>query len=328
MNLHHSGKFPLSSTAMKIAARNLQQFADHPAVASIAIRHAVRADTDHLYKLWHRNKSEGQTSVDAALTWVSGCCGSGKTELTFAAARHAARNGRRVVTLTTDHSYAMRWHDEDRVLVDLREGWPHSEDQIRSRIGPHLVNPGLINLTVLIPVLIKLREELIGVAASLRKYLINHFPHESLFVVDDLYNPYPQEPFLPGLREALHKTGSSAIISTQVVPERLSETILENDCQITMRTLDPPQTGLDYKNLREGMGYLHIHGEVIPIEGEYEFSLDPERILCGALMEAISRLEKNLSGRDCPTHISRLEAIARACGYRSWHAAQGRSNAT
>ncbi|MFX4299878.1 hypothetical protein [Pseudosulfitobacter pseudonitzschiae] len=325
MNSFNRGKLSLSNNAVKVAARKLQETESHPAAASIAVRAALREDAQNIYELWHRDKSKGRIGVDASLTWVNGCAGSGKTELTYAAARHAARNGCRVVTLTTDHSYAMRWHDEDRVLVDLREVWPHSEDQIRSRIGPHLGNPGLINLTVLIPVLIKLPEELIGASASLRKYLIDHLPDKSLFVVDDLYNPFPPEPFLPGLREALQKTGSSAIISTQVVPERLSENIHENECQITMRLLDPPQIEYDHTNLREGMGYLHSNGEVIPIEGDYEFDLDPEKIHSGAIRKAILRLEKNLSEGECLSHISRLEAIARACGYRSWHAAQGRS---
>lgn len=325
MEFFNRGKLPLSNTAMKVAARNLQQFADHAAAASIAIRAALREDAKNTYELWHRDKSKGRIGVDAPLTWVSGGCGSGKTELTYAAARHAARNGYRVVTITTENNHPFRWQKGDRVTVDLRESWPHSAEEITRQLMPQLSNAALINLIILCPVLMKSGVDAIPQMEQVRRLVIDALPRECFLVIDDPFSPYPMEPILPKLRSALGKTASMAIISSPYLPDAHSEVIAQGECLISMRMVEPYDCGFDHRNLREGMGYLHFNGEITAIEGDYEFDLDPAYVLSDQVRKAIERLEKILNTGETHTHMDRLEAVARACGYRSWHAAQGRS---
>lgn len=324
MSILDRGKLTLSNMAMKTAARSLKAISDHPAAASIAIRDAIRADADHLYQIWHRDKSKGRMDIDARLTWVSGCCGSGKTELTFAAARNAAHNGYRVVTLTTDNNYPWRWRRDESDVIDLREDWPRSCETRISELESRLADPGLITVIVLVPVLSKLSVEMADAILPLRQLIIDNLPDQCLLVLDDLYSPDPLPRILPKLQDTLRRTGSRAIVSSQDVPEGLSEQLTSDDYHITMRLLHPSGLSSDHRDLREGMGYLHMNGEVIPIEGDYEFDLDPKKVLPGQVREVITRLENILSREGNLTHIGRLEAVARACGYRSWHAAQGR----
>jgi hypothetical protein len=309
---------------MKAAARSLKTTADHPATALIAIRDAIRVDADHLYQIWHRDKSEGRIDIDARLTWVSGCIGSGKPELTYAAARNAARNGYRVITVTTDNNYPYRWRRDERVVIDLRKSWPHSCETYMSELKSQLADPAIINLAVLVPELLKLSVEETNPILQLRQMILDNLPDHCLFVMDDLFYFHPLPPVLPQLQSALHRTGSRAIVSSQDVPEGISEQLTSDDCHITMRLLHPSGLEKDHSTLREGIGFLHIDGEVLPIEGDYEFDLYPNSVFSEQAREVITRLEHILSREGILTHIGRLEAVARACGYRSWHAAQGR----
>lgn len=61
-----------------------------------------------------------------------------------------------------------------------------------------------------------------------------------------------------------------------------------------------------------------------PVLGGFEFSLEPVSVYTEAAQRVMRKIEDGLGAHQAETHIQRLELVARSCGYRSWHAAQGR----
>ena len=323
MAFYQFGKFNLSTDAMKVAARSLQLHVDYPTRAAIALREGLHCDANHLFRVWRRKNREGLLGVDAVLNWVIGNTGSGKQKLTFAAARHAARHGYRVVTITTDTAYPSHWHSQDRAVVDLRDGWPHSADQIKEKLAP-LSNPELISLIVLVPFTMRCSDVSAGHVSDVTTYIIDNFPPRSCLVVDEQHCALPPVQ-VDALRAAFKRKQSRAIFSCKSPKDADERNIGDDDTLILMRLDADPCVGIEWKNLEANTGYLRAEdGSYIPIEGANEFRSEPERILSKPRSKAIARLEKSLRKYPPDSHMDYLETMARVCGYRNWHAAQGR----
>lgn len=89
----------------------------------------------------------------------------------------------------------------------------------------------------------------------------------------------------------------------------------------------------DTSRLQLGEGLLRVGDELIGVDAGYEPS-DLIRVrkdfvapstYAPQVYEVVARIDALVRSDPPTTHIARLELVARACGYRSWHAAQGRS---
>lgn len=324
MTFFNRGKLPLSNNAIKCAVRCLQAEPARPDRAAIAIRQALCEDATVVFEVNNRSDLKGRISVDAPLTWVSGCCGSGKNELVHGASRSAARNGRRIVMITADARVVQRWHKADVRVIDLREIEFDQSVDLQSLIDASLEDGSIACLIILIPVLTKLTTEAAAAFDHLYPHVISRLPKGAFFIIDEVLLSHGTINFLRGMRNSLSSLGSYAMITCFRIPAACLPEVSSEDCYIQMRDACSPKAAVSCRSMREGEGLLALNGETIPIEGDYEFSVSPPLVLSDHVLSVIKRLEERLMKGVAQGHIAHLEAVARSCGYRSWHAAQGR----
>lgn len=98
------------------------------------------------------------------------------------------------------------------------------------------------------------------------------------------------------------------------------------DSVILMRNeaaVEPELKILDLQDLQEGNGYLMAAGNSVPVQGGHEDTVPPDPIINDRTKALIDRITQKVKLHSAGTHMERLELVARCCGYRSWHAAQG-----
>ncbi|MFG6572036.1 hypothetical protein ACGYLO_10565 [Sulfitobacter sp. 1A13353] len=311
----NQGKFALSNAAMKLAARRV---ASNPDKIEAAVRAAMWHDASAFFGINNRFDKSVRYEVIAPIVWVSGCTGSGKHELTHAASRSAGRAGAQVITLTTLPDMAYRWHEDEREVFDIREKTLEVAElrRLMKRNDPHLI--------IRLPVLAKACPERISEVQIFIEEVIQLLNENMIFVIDRFVLDVVNLPkLMQHLRAQIRTTGVSAIVS---IEERKfsADLVMKGDAEIVMRGIDSTDFDGALPELIEGEGFLVQNGKVIPVLSDYEFTYEPMHVLPAKARNVVKRLKAQLSGGGDLGHIGRLDAVARACGYRNWHTAQGR----
>lgn len=324
-----SGRFPLSSSAMKAAARAL---ARNPDSGFTAIMAGLRHDGPNPFNVTLRGRPDQQVRLDQPLIWLSGAVGSGKTEAAVSLMKAATRSGYRTVSTSTHNGILNRWASEERLVIDLTD----------KRADPEAVSDALrlakvafsdmsaAHLGILLP---NLHMAPLGIAETLVPALTELFTlvdAETRIVLSDpgLLVPDLLRIVTP-LREAAIRTGSQVIVETGRPLHVLGAGVIPEDGQLLM--YDPE--GAHTSRLQLGEGLLRVGGDLIEVGTGYE---SPDLRYDGKephtspshepqVYEVATRIDARVRSDPPATHIARLELVARACGYRSWHAAQGRS---
>lgn len=329
----NSGKLRLSTAAMKIAA---WQLADgESGQASRAIRAALCHDNPYPIALDIRdgNMTPSRVELQSRVTWLVGVTGSGKTEAAHAGLRAAARAGHLTAHITAGNDIYRRWHRSEVSAFDFTAAEKHDDLPLpdlvaalsdRNRIHIRLSTPyahTLKGVDFSIEPFLDAMEQ----SRAPRTILIEEAEWRHAGLVDRLKSLIMKRPdhrFIIAVQDA-------QAVESAIDPSR--------DAVIAMRSCDTPQmmrhldlVGAPHLKsechyLREGEGFLIQAGEARPVLCGYEFQLDPDPVLAGSEAErAIRHLKESIQETAPRTHTERLEAVARACGYRSWHAAQGR----
>ena len=311
----NQGKFALSNAGMKLAARRL---ADYPDQVEAAVRAAMWYDTPSFFGIRNRFDKNVRYEVVAPITWVSGCAGSGKTELMHAASRDAARAGAQVVTLSGYCEVAHRWHEDDRAILDLRDHRLEVSEMERflRRCEPYLI--------IALPIISKCHPDQIAAIQDFIEKVFDKLSDGMVLVIDEVVLEVMALPYLiVQLRKKLADRRIHAMISMQE-RNHFAPHVVQRDAEIVMRGIDHTDFDGALLELIEGEGFLVQNGKVIPVLSDYEFTYEPMHVLPARAQNVVKRLKGQFSGGVNLGHIGRLDAVARACGYRNWHAAQGR----
>lgn len=311
----NQGKFALSNAAMKLAARRV---ASNPDQIEAAVRAAMWHDASAFFGINNRFDENVRYEVIAPMTWVSGCTGSGKTELMHAASRDAARAGAQVVTLSGYCEVAHRWHEDDRAILDLRDHRLEGSEMERflRRCEPYLI--------IALPIISKCHPDQIAAIQDFIEKVFDKLSDGMVLVTDEVVLELMALPHLIAqLRKKLAARRIHAMISMQERND-FAPYVVEGDAEIIMRGIDHTDFDGALPELIEGEGFLVQNGKVTPVLSDYEFTYEPMHVFPAKAQNVVERLKTQLSGGGVVGHIRRLDAVARACGYRDWHAAQGR----
>jgi hypothetical protein len=324
-----SGRFPLSSSAMKAAARALARIPDSGFTAIMA---GLRHDGPNPFNVTLRGRPDQQVRLDQPLIWLSGAVGSGKTEAAVSLMKAATRSGYRTVSTSTHNGTLSRWSSEERLGIDLTDKGA-DPDAVRDALllaKAAFCGMSAGHLGIVLPNLDKAPRGTAEALLPALTDLFNILDGETRLVLTDPGLPVPDLLRIASpLREAAIRTGSQVIIETGRPPHVLCEGVLPEDGQLMM--YDPERA--DMSCLRLGEGLLRVGGDLIEVGTGYEspdlrydgkdFLIPPSH--APQVHEVAARIDARVRSDPPATHIARLELVARACGYRSWHAAQGRS---
>jgi len=309
------GKFALSNAAMKLAARRV---ASNPDQIEAAVRAAMWHDASAFFAINNRFDESVRYEIIAPIAWVSGSSGSGKTELMHAASRNAARAGAQVITLSGYCEVAHRWHEDDRAVLDLRDHRLEvaEMESFMKRCEPYLI--------IALPNIFKSRPDHIEAIQDFIMKVIENLSDGMVLVIDEVVLDLLALPrMVAQLRTHLASRGINAIISMQDRND-IAPYVVEGDAEIVMRSFNETDFNGALLELVEGEGFLVQNGKVAPVLSDYEFTDKPMHVLPAEAQKVVERLKAQLTDGGNLGHIGRLDAVARACGYRDWHTAQGR----
>jgi len=325
-----SGKLPLSSAAMKVTARALSSGMSGHGALMAALRH----EEPKPFSLSLRGKPDQRVQIDQPLVWISGAVGSGKTEATVSLMKDATRVGYRTVSTSTHNATLHRWRPEERVAIDLREVEDDPEAiSCKLRLAKvAFCGKSAAHLGILLPNLhkssVSMAEDLVPALVELSTLLdveTRIVLSDPGHLVTDLLS------LVAPLREAAIRSGSQVLIETSRPFRVLGQSILDEDGLLLMYT---PEAGPDQSSLRSEEGLLRVGETFMAIDTGYEA---PDLVRAGRdffaapshpqnVYEVAKRIDERVRSDPTATHIGRLELVAQACGYRSWHAAQGREH--
>lgn len=242
------------------------------------------------------------------LAWVSGSSGSGKTEAANSWLRDAVTSGRPAVMVTTETRFWSQWHPEDVLIIQEYE-----RDLIRDRVR-RSERP----FTLIVSKPPQTDRQGGSVMRDMFLDALDALPRDGLLVADEMHwGSVPD-------RETLTSLNSGQLILLAQSDEAIRHLRRPEDG--FFGALLPRNTipGDPRADLRTGEAFYEALNVRIKVDFPYHpdlfgasFLRKPERL-------ALSKLEPNKEALRRVTHMEKLEAVARACGYRSWHAAQGR----
>jgi hypothetical protein len=331
MTPSRSGRFPLSSAAMKAVARALTH---NPESGFDALMAGLRHDDPTPFSVSLRGCPDRRVALDRPLTWLSGAVGSGKMETALSFMKGATRSGYRTVSTSTHNGILGRWRSEERLAINLiqKEADPVALSRALRLAKAAFYGKSAGHLGILLPNLheapLSMAQALVPALTELSTLVDGETRlvlSDPGFLVQDLLRIV-----LP-LREAAIKSGSQVIIETCRSLQALGPGVLPEDGQLLM--YNPMSADSELSRLQTGEGLLRVGGELMGVDTGYEpsnllregneFFTPPSH--APQVHEVADRIDARFRSDPRATHIGRLELVARACGYRSWHAAQGRS---
>ena len=337
--LFSHGKLALSSAAIKVAAEHLKQNHAPEHVIMAGLRH------DNPYPCKIGLPKTGDIPIGPGPVWVFGCAGSGKTELFHTASVDLARVGYRTLLVSGRGYHHSKWSpDESRSILLSHEDagpdginlsdpdWPNALDM---RMREHFSEPAVFNVTIVIPFWMKMGSDSARISEIVMDTVSTSLPPDVGILIE---NVILHGDALDGLRRILNRTTPPPVfVSPEMMPGCL-DAVKTGDPKIFMRMVGPnehitrhapeltPEIVERCSMFFEGMGILSHDGEMTEILVRYDGPAQMPRVLARQPAgRAIEALKARLSSAARPgTHMGRFEAVSRACGYRSWHAAQGR----
>lgn len=341
--LFSASKFPLTAEAMKIVAKTLTFPDDLGGSPRAAVMAGMRNDSPRTgYCAIIMPPQPGSTQKDPScglikpVIFVSGDIGVGKTELLQTWMRLAAEDGYRSLFLC--RKIIQNWDDQDVVSLD----GPASADEIEGIVAK--ARDALLRADVshihasMVPYADRQDLFRLLVHKTVRE-IIDNRRQDFVFAIDDMDWSQDQE-LLREICDYANVTPSFRFFTTSLITADLpAENFVLKPTELLMRTVrkDQMMAGeLDRSLLGKGCFYqnkdsdgvyrtytrsrsgLHTPTRLREPVRKVTSCLPPPALL------AIKRLESALRIHPHSTHTERLEMVARACGYRSWHAAQGK----
>lgn len=256
----------------------------------------------------------GSEPLPQGMTLLMGAEGSGKSEMTLGLASQAVQAGRRAFLLDDEDFIASVQDRAGREAALVGKDFWRDADLVLQPL------PFLGSARV---------EHVIDLCVAAK-------PGDLLAINLDILGHDAQDSFT--LLRALADRGHHVVVSTQEMRGHVSSADLDDlktlvlmrqvnagswmDRILKMAGLETIPAPRTMQALRPGEGFLAHAGTLTPFRSDMmrpgTFGLPP------AAEAAAARLDVALGKHPCATHTERLEMVARAFGFRSWHAAQGR----
>ena len=302
MSFSYDDKLCLSQRGMKIVAAALATGTP----AKEAVRAGMRASCPSSVNV---SGSDGaEISVTQPVIWVSGTTGSGKSELAHACVRTASAFGRPTL-MVSDETFAQRWDSGDAVRLEddtctidsMRTAFAAGKHVSVRAPRPYDVPPAAYEARL----------------SSLLSIVRESVPEDGLVVLDEVnWLRIPDRSLLISMERG-------QVMCLTQNDRSITHLRTDADALIGLFSTDPSD-GPERTKLSAGRGILFsAHGQPDVRFSHHQIAELAERTRAH-LTRAVERVVQRLEGRTWDTHTQRLEAVARACGYRSWHAAQGR----
>lgn len=339
------GKLPLSQGAMKAAAKSLKALNDNPGKALDALRAGLRHDMPRALIFPAKAGSWPEIRITAPLTWYISEIGSGAKEVSNAIARTAAGNGWNTIRNFATNELAARWHPDEVIVQNFydtpkgisdrpmtrRMASPQEVLERRLGLKDVLARHGQgrqFALEIMAPDLCRLPDPLFREYCAYYRDLAAQMSEGTLVILDLWHFDLSALRDLSTLLRFHARTkGCQVLLHVRGVGKDFSEWGIgsEDGLIFGKSSVQVDGIGVDFGQFKEGQCLIPTQSGPIELEGPY-FGLDLDRpsVFGPDLLAIAERMAEKISEQRPKTHIERLEIVARGCGYRDWHAAQGR----
>ena len=317
-NLPRKGQLALSSSSIKLMAKVFGETGH----ADVAVRAALRNDTPSKLSVMLNGSEQ---TLDNQVIWAFGTTGAGSTEMAVSFAKeNSARGGK--TCFITPRTILHRLPAQETYYSGLGWNLDYISENVKMLDHPFCV------LTVR-NVCRSVKDHAADFLSALK---VVDLLDADLIVLDDvLWNIYPAE--AAAFIDKMRNLGKRLIVMSmewRLVPR---DAIIPSDAVLLMRSVtgeeyqkdlfsrlpwfthEPPQHE-DVVHFQPGEGFL------VSLTKFGSFVIHYRDTDESYLPDPAVRAVKMLSGENRRgTYMARLDAAARACGYRSWHAAEGRN---
>lgn len=353
MRVHSHDKLDISAEAMKVAAKRL---ADRRLPDAETARAAVLSGLRHGSEFGFRAEGEaGPVRFGGGVTWVVWPEGEGRRELCRRLVAPLVSEGQRFVRLGREAALGDILTSGYGQILCLNMaapgiGWTTTLENLDGDNEASITDvsgfPGIRKNNTLARVIEEIKD-----SPTLNIRTINspwdkmaadpaHYDHQSIAELL-LFPSSGNDGTEAG--KLLHALGPVTLIldgldhvsNDDVLDKLISRA--QDDPGFRLVVLPRPQQLETLSDRFEGCDLLHAHpvpsrreaftGTLTTAEGRTVVVTVPEAGSAGipaAAEAAIERLTASLAQGEGKSHVKRLEIVARACGYRSWHAAEGR----
>lgn len=320
-----NGRLSLSQGAMKSAASFIKNNANDLHCALGALRVGLRKDAPEALAI---SKNEAEIRIGSPLTWYLGGDGAGGARNACALARGAARRGWSVINVTWNPNAQMHWSPRDHVhllpeVEDMRSGKAAAD--LAAAMEKLQVSKSLV-ATIQMPGWVKISEKEQPVCIDFLRAIGNALQPGVFLIVDRWTGPEEMETDLCGLLRARAKMVGAQVILLRDDMAWTDPRIEDADGLIVGHShTSPTLPDHDQRIFDETKVAVRIEGEftVVTISAE-DGAFYQRPIFDDKFDRAVDRLQRGIDAGKLETHTHRLNAVARACGYADWHAAQGR----
>lgn len=340
MSQFSNDKLNLSVSAMKAMAKTLKAAAHWDAVplAHAAVRSGLRHDAPEPLSL---TREGGEPLFFTQLVvWISGDPGSGKSEMAHTWIRDAARSGHRTLWLDTHTSFAKRWSENDVLVIDTRV----SENDHKQNAVQNVSNKTVVvvesqrtqdlrtqilealdprehrHVHILVDRYTPFSLEHTSRMSMIMSTIHRHAPEGMMVALDEIN--WQQE---RSARYLLGPSDKNIKLMCLAQTNGILDNLIEDDDGYLLMQSVKKNKDLYRLNLRTGEGLVRGEGQTIYRDLRYVAGETPSLSLNADARMAIKRLTQDLRSQQPQTHMERLACVARMCGYRSWHAAEGRT---
>lgn len=307
-------KLNLSAAAIKAAAKTLKSLKDADArgAAAEAVRAGLRQDAPEPFVLF--GPDDAEVTLSNPVAWVVGASGCGKSEAAFAWLRFAAFCGHRTLFVGPEQTFLSRWHPQDLTVIDAVRDGDWQATLIRgftSAATPHLA--------LRIPFIqhdhadnvLRTAVALVSAAA---------YAPKGMWIVLDEVDWRAHAVTWPAVAEA---RPDLRFVCLAQHSSHIAALIRPQDARVRMWSASA-QDAEERSLQNQGEALVDLPGGTRVLDTPYLWEDTPSRAVSDAAVAAIDRLSAALTAHAPGTHTERLETVARACGFRSWHAAEGR----
>lgn len=317
-NRKNTSQAQFSTVAIKVAAKTLGETQSARAALMAALRH------DHPLTV-SVTMGGAKTHLEHPVIWVFGVTGSCKTHMATAWARAAGSSGHKTCFITTKPGLHNAFPSIESVLLTGSA----SEDELRNALAsPHVP----VTMVLVDPVQKTGDAHSEGVMKAATAFIASDC---DLIIVDDFSRRPLATDAIEMIAEHARRSQKRVIILADDWNHMRFGLIKENDAVLVMRSVNGPEfTDLLLKNIPWDRGTLcfrHLSaldigkGVLMSSDGFYAFEgpYDPSSstMFDAPTNRAITALE---SSPRATTHTDRLNALALACGFKGWHAVEGR----
>ena len=325
--LNAGGKLDLTTDAVKVVAKRLERSHEDGGSPKAAIMAGLRFDNEPRYCFTNKSivgsdEPPHWVNLRNPMKVISGSQGCGKTRLLKIWTQLAAEKG--FSSLSVSAEMPRRWADEDLFVIDgptTVAGSPRVAEEVRRSLRkgdvPHLC------VVIANPVVHReLNRQF--VRQVLRDVYENG--HDDVFVTVDDFEWGEDTDLLSWIAQASETRTFQFATTTRRSTDFSMKDFSKLPSELRMysdSSADRMHAGFNRQDLK--IGQFMLNGFLDAVYDTPEELGDPRKSRLGdAAMRAVGRLEAELLKGNVHTHTDRLNAVAKACGFRSWHAVQGR----